>query len=809
MTDDNPYVGPRALATGEKLWGRDEETATLYGLLIAERIVLLYSSSGAGKTSLINAGVSPLLRKRKFYVFDGISLRTRPDIEEARGANRYAMATMLSIQQRLPPKEQLAPGTLALMPLAAFFDRMLTWAQTQDNRNLVLIFDQFEEILTLDQTDDDAKQSFMLDLGEALENGKVWCVFSMRDEFVVSIDDLFARYVPGRLQTRMRLNLLSRTAAVEAICGPARERQIDFSAAGTLADDLRAINVQRADGTTEEVQGKWVEPVQLQVVCRAIWSRPRANPSEISERDLEGIEIDDALSQYYDECIAAVASVRVAEERKLREWIGDHLISAHGVRTRVLMEPRQTADLDNEAIDGLVATHLLRREEVGNRVWYELAHDRLVDPIRISNDRWMSINLAALSLAAKRWRDHGRRKSGLLKGAELVEALRWSNNEPVSDLERELIDVSLKNLSAFRRAAIEWEAADRDPEKLLGGARLAAAEDTASRMRHLSATEQAFLKSSRAQQLWQSAQHGIRLRDHILALLGGFIALSIAGGWFSIDSLKNKLVSQENALSTAVADKSRLERLETPARKLAIAYALQPQKIDSATLADVIGAQARLAELSFTHPTPKEIDVSYYAKPGDDPKLKDALAAEGFTVITREQETDLPTNCIWYGSGIPESSVKIIAYVLIRAGVGIQTITPFMNSTKRENVVQIGGNPRMFDETPITSDDVDRQPLASLSRPEAESILDDAPGVIDTFNPRTREGTVRIETTMARFRDVDHQDFTPGQTVILNLYRNARGAYAVHVQPTGGAPSPPKPDTATSTTAPPSPDARQ
>jgi hypothetical protein len=53
----NPYVGPRPLTAGEKLYGRDRELADLMDLLIAKRIVLLYSPSGAGKSSLLQAGL--------------------------------------------------------------------------------------------------------------------------------------------------------------------------------------------------------------------------------------------------------------------------------------------------------------------------------------------------------------------------------------------------------------------------------------------------------------------------------------------------------------------------------------------------------------------------------------------------------------------------------------------------------------------------------------------------------------------------------------------------------------------------------
>ena len=62
-TRQNPYVGPRAFEAGETLYGRDREIHELLNLLIAERIVLLYSPSGAGKTSLLRAGLIPMLQR--------------------------------------------------------------------------------------------------------------------------------------------------------------------------------------------------------------------------------------------------------------------------------------------------------------------------------------------------------------------------------------------------------------------------------------------------------------------------------------------------------------------------------------------------------------------------------------------------------------------------------------------------------------------------------------------------------------------------------------------------------------------------
>ena len=60
----NPYVGPRPFEERHqrRFFGRDWEANELVSLIVAHPAVLLYAQSGAGKTSLINAKLIPLLR---------------------------------------------------------------------------------------------------------------------------------------------------------------------------------------------------------------------------------------------------------------------------------------------------------------------------------------------------------------------------------------------------------------------------------------------------------------------------------------------------------------------------------------------------------------------------------------------------------------------------------------------------------------------------------------------------------------------------------------------------------------------------
>ena len=51
----------------EVFFGRDGETLDLVALVVAYRLVLLYAASGAGKTSLLNAGLVPALEQEEGF----------------------------------------------------------------------------------------------------------------------------------------------------------------------------------------------------------------------------------------------------------------------------------------------------------------------------------------------------------------------------------------------------------------------------------------------------------------------------------------------------------------------------------------------------------------------------------------------------------------------------------------------------------------------------------------------------------------------------------------------------------------------
>ena len=439
-TRTNPYIGPRAFLTGEKLYGRERELRELLNFLLSQRIVLLYSPSGAGKTSLVQAGLIPSLESRGFTILPVIRVNLdalppsdaerRDDEQPSPGFNRYLYSALLSLEEGLPEGHQTSAEVLARLTLDEYLDRRPreTPATNGDQPQVeALIFDQFEEVLTIDPIDQPSKVEFFTQLGDALRNRQRWALFSMREDYVAALDP-FLRPIPTHLSSRYRLDLLGAEAARQAIVLPARDSGLDFTedAAMKLVDDLRRVQVQRPDGSIETLPGLYVEPVQLQVVCNRLWHDLSPANQQITEEDIDQVEdVSQSLREYYADEVAAIAAHSGQPERAIRAWIDRWLITDQGFRNQVLLNPEQSEG-ENRSIQLLEDAHLVRAERRRGATWIELAHDRLVDPIRQDNSAWMLAHLSALQRQAVLWEDEGRPEGLLFSGETLIDAQTWS-----------------------------------------------------------------------------------------------------------------------------------------------------------------------------------------------------------------------------------------------------------------------------------------------------------------------------------------------------------------------------------------------
>lgn len=444
----NPFVGPRPFEPGETLYGRDREARDLQALLVAERIVLLYSPSGAGKTSLVQAALIPRLIARDFFVRPIVRVNLAPQ-----GAgNRYLRSTLAALDDGLPEAAQLPPDELAALSLDAYLARRPPPAEADGE---VLIFDQFEEILTADPTDEAGRLAFFAQLGEALRRRSRWALFMMREDYIAGLDP-YLLPIPTRLNSTYRLDLLSVPAAQAVLAGLAAAAGVAFepAAAASLAADLSRTTVQKAGGDLATRPGPTVEPVQLQVVCRRLWEGLPPGATRIGTAEVAALgDVDEALGDYYGAQVARAAQVSAVPERAVRQWFDRRLITPQGIRGAVLQGTDDAEGLPVAAVAPLRDAYLVRGERRRGATWLELAHDRLVEPVRRSNAAWLAANLSTLQRQADLWEQQGRPAGLLLRDAALAEAEAWARANPqtLSEGERDFLGLCQEARDALER----------------------------------------------------------------------------------------------------------------------------------------------------------------------------------------------------------------------------------------------------------------------------------------------------------------------------------------------------------------------
>jgi hypothetical protein len=383
----SPYVGSRHFERTEddrrRFFGRERETEELTALVMSHKVVLVYAASGAGKSSLINAGVIPKLVEEDFEVLPRGRVGVALPPDAVGDSNPYVLNLLAS----------LSPGAdLRSLARTEIADYLRGLPRRVDNAGRVLVIDQAEELFTFLPSNWQRRQrEFFVGLRDALRDAPdLRVVLVTREDYLARFDDL-APLVPGGLRMRLHLEPLGRDAAREAVEKPlaATRWRFDAGVADKLVDDLSRMKVGIGTGDIHDEPGPYVEPVQLQIVCSALWSKLPDGVEVITAEHLQRFgDVEDTLERFYEETIAACVRETHCDKEQLARWFGEELITPAGTRGQVFRGPTDTGGLPNHVVAFLDARHLIRADERASGRWYELAHDRLVRPIRTINERW-------------------------------------------------------------------------------------------------------------------------------------------------------------------------------------------------------------------------------------------------------------------------------------------------------------------------------------------------------------------------------------------------------------------------------------
>ena len=548
----NPYIGPRTFLKeeGHLFFGRDRESRDLSALALSEKLVLFYAQSGAGKSSLINTRLIPELEHNLYEVLP--VARVSGDLPEGFEAkNVYAYNLMRSLIRR-----EIEPDSLADLSLSQFLVRLnedengyfydgslanpIRGSMEISPWRRALIIDQFEEIFNTHLDAWEKREEFFHQLAQAMQDDPfLSIVLVMREDYIASLDP-YAYLLPDRLRVRYYMQRFRREAAIKAVKRPAEKiRPFASGVAEKFVEDLASIRVQKPNGKQTIYPGQYIEPVQLQVVCFGLWEKLPPRGKQITEKDLQQVgDVNQSLERYYDERVSVVVKEMGISERLIREWFDKELITSEGNRNMVLRDPKNSGGLNENVIQALQGG-LVQAEMRAGQIWYELSHDRLIEPVRNSNAKWFE-----------------------------------------------------QNLSLFQRQVVLWIQQERSESLLLRGDELQSAE-LESETLALTHNEQDFLEACRA--LRKREQRDIRQRRIIFAALVASVLLLVAAV-FSYSNAKQAQSDAEQAQSVAVQEKTRAEEAQATAQASEAEALMQKENAEQQANRALAGSLAAQAE---------------------------------------------------------------------------------------------------------------------------------------------------------------------------------------------------------------------
>ncbi len=398
VDDRNPWLGLASFTeeTRQYFYGRDDEVGELARRVQRKLLTVLFGQSGLGKTSILRAGLVPRLRAQGYCpVYVRIDYaRSAPEPSEQ---IKQAIADAARASGQWTQVGVAAPGE-SLWEFLHHRDDVLRGAGGATLIPL-LIFDQFEEIFTLAQSDDFGRERaarFVADLADLVENrppkaleasleaddsiaerfdfgrSDYRVVIALREDYLAPLESL-KNAMPSITQNRQRLAPMTGQQALAAVQQPGK---------GLVTEEVAAAIVRFVAGGGEIANAE-VEPSLLSLICRELNdARIAQGRSDISLDLLAGSHAS-ILSNFYERSLAD-------QPPAVRQFIEEQLLTASGYRENIAEERVRAAFAEAgaapDALAVLVNRRLLRIEERLDVRRVELTHDVLCSVVKSSRD---------------------------------------------------------------------------------------------------------------------------------------------------------------------------------------------------------------------------------------------------------------------------------------------------------------------------------------------------------------------------------------------------------------------------------------
>lgn len=380
---NRPFLGLESYKEINKdvFGGRDNELLEIQKKISRSKIVYIYGKSGIGKSSLIQAGLMPLLRN-SFY----LPIYARLDYSDASFPPLLQLKTLI--------KEGLTEFGIRYpfdnkQTLWEIFNRLVI------NNGLVkiaIIIDQFEEVFTLSKDFQKIIQPFFVELSDLIQNSIPLSlqsklkyspsidfdhriVISLREDFLPQLNNL-KKYLPFSNSYSFRVTYLFGSNALISIAKLGKELLTEKVAIQILnripESSEKEIDLSEFDNK-QSWDSRHIEPFILSLFLYQLNEvRLSLNKRQISKDIVEKYSINEIIKNHYTLSTTKISS-------SVLTVLEDKLVSDDGFRKLFPLNEIMTLhNILKSDIITLINNRILRIVQRNNIEYIEFIHDILI-----------------------------------------------------------------------------------------------------------------------------------------------------------------------------------------------------------------------------------------------------------------------------------------------------------------------------------------------------------------------------------------------------------------------------------------------
>lgn len=410
---NNPWKGLDSYKETDHLYGRDEEIEILFSRIEYNVQTVVYSRSGIGKTSLINAGIFPKARNAGMMP---VNIRLQhsseknvagtPYIDQIKNAIADELSRIGGKAEELVPHKDGHPETLW-----EYLHRFRFYAYDEKGVRQVkplIVFDQFEEIFTLEKNikriieffnqvadllngvmpeyliEDEESRTGTLDQNKSgnifkgikgftrntggiayLQEDLFHIVFTLREDYL-SFLERYTTHIPSLKMNRYCLLPITEEQAVSIIMNP-RPGLVSIDVAQLIIEKITGETDFKLDGLPEI----FVDSAILSLFLSCLYDRLPEGENQITAELVSKLS-EDIIQDFYVEAIHDIPSSIV-------EYLEDNLLNNEGRRENVsVYNAKHIGGLTDEMLNSLSGEkRLIRRFAYGGDMRVEYIHDIL------------------------------------------------------------------------------------------------------------------------------------------------------------------------------------------------------------------------------------------------------------------------------------------------------------------------------------------------------------------------------------------------------------------------------------------------